>query len=134
VADPTAADGSAAIFIIAPAAGTLANYTAPRSVKVSFVAARFDSAGLRDGSGLLSNVTHATAIAVDGAVVARALRHAQHHLARRPHSIQLFEATVTAAHACRQNQKCRFHVFAKKSNHSIGWAVTLTLSTPQVNC
>ena len=71
VADPTAADGSAAIFIIAPAAGTLANYTAPHSVKVSFVAARFDSAGLRDGSGLLSNVTLATAIAVDGAVVAQ---------------------------------------------------------------
>ena len=71
VANPAAADGSAALFVLAPAVGTLANYTAPRAVTISFVAARFSSAGLRDGSGLLANVTLATTIAVDGAVVAQ---------------------------------------------------------------
>jgi hypothetical protein len=75
LADPAAADGSAAIFVIAPAAGTIANYSAgATSIAVSWVCASFDSAGLRasvvGGGGLLANVSLAVDIAVDGALVA----------------------------------------------------------------
>ena len=64
------ADGSAALFILAPAAGALANYSAPRTVTVSWVAARFDSAALRGGRGLLANASLPVALALDGARVA----------------------------------------------------------------
>lgn len=67
LADPTAADGSAALFILAPAVGDLSNYTdgPGRSVRVSWLAARFDST-----AGLLVNVSLPVAIALDGAVAA----------------------------------------------------------------
>jgi hypothetical protein len=67
LADAAAADGSAALFVLSPAAGDLSNYSAVHSVRVSWVAARFDSAG---PCGLLANVSLPVSIAVDGAVVA----------------------------------------------------------------
>jgi hypothetical protein len=67
LADTAAADGSAALFVISPAAGDLSNYTAAHTVRVSWIAARFDSEGL---GGLLANVSLPVSIAVDGAVVA----------------------------------------------------------------
>jgi hypothetical protein len=70
LADPSAADGSAALFVITPAVGTLANYTAPHVIELEWVAARFDSAGLRTGSQLLTNVSLPVSISIDGVTVA----------------------------------------------------------------
>ena len=70
LADPTAADGSAALFLITPSLGSLANYSAPHTIELAWVAARFDSAGLADGSGLLANVSLPVSVTLDGVLVA----------------------------------------------------------------
>ena len=68
--NPTALNGSTALFIVAPAVGSLANYSAPQRVTVTFVAARFDADSLFSGGEFLRNVSLPVAVAVDGAPVA----------------------------------------------------------------
>jgi hypothetical protein len=67
--DPSAADGSAAVFIVAPAVGTLSNYTMGKTIEVSFVVADFSLARLHSGQPFLANVSLPVAVAVDGALV-----------------------------------------------------------------
>jgi hypothetical protein len=68
--DPAALDGSAELFVVAPAVGTVASYVAPHTVELTFVAARFSAASLRAGGAFLANVSLPVAVAVDGTVVA----------------------------------------------------------------
>ena len=85
--DPAAVDGSAAVFIVSPAVGALANYSLGESegegaggggggggvslmTEVSFVVASFSLVRMRAGGPFLANVSVPVVIEVDGAVVA----------------------------------------------------------------
>ena len=67
--DVGAVNGSSALLVLSPAVGALANYSAPGTVTVSWLAVRFLAAA--PGSPLaLVNVSLPVALAVDGEVVA----------------------------------------------------------------
>ena len=85
--DPAAVDGSAAVFIVSPAVGALANYSSGEGkgaggsggsgvggvslmTEVSFLVASFSLARMRAGGPFLANVSVPVVVAVDGAVVA----------------------------------------------------------------
>lgn len=68
--DPAALDNSTVVFVLAPAVGTLSNYTAPHTITISLLTARFSSAALHAGAAYLSNVSLPLMLAVDGVAVA----------------------------------------------------------------
>ena len=68
--DPASVDGSAAVFIVAPAVGSLCNYTSAKTISVSFVVTSFSLARLRSGGPFLANASLPVIVAVDGALVA----------------------------------------------------------------
>lgn len=70
LAAPAALDGSAAVFIVDPALGAVANYSTPGRVLLRWVTARFSAAGLASGVGYLRNTSLPVAIAIDGVPVA----------------------------------------------------------------
>ena len=61
--DPAALDGSAELFVVAPAVGTVASYVAPHTVELTVVAARFSAASLHAGGAFLANVSLPVAVA-----------------------------------------------------------------------
>lgn len=70
LADPTAADGSASVFILSPAVGDLSNYTATKSISVQWVTTVFNSTGLSLGHSIMTNTSLPISISIDGTVVA----------------------------------------------------------------